>query len=48
MDPQPNVCTICKEQNHSASNCPQLSEPLKNGFYSGGGGGHGGGDEGDD
>lgn len=43
MDPQPSVCTVCKEQGHCASNCRQLSEPLKNGFYSGGG--YGGSDE---
>jgi hypothetical protein len=45
MDPQKNVCSICKTQGHYVSNCPQLSDPLKNGFYSGGGGSYGGGDE---
>lgn len=48
MDPQPIVCSVCKSQGHTVSNCPQLSDPLKNGFYSGGGrGGDGSGDDND-
>jgi hypothetical protein len=39
MDPSPIVCLVCKTQGHNEANCPQLCEPLKNGFYSGGGGG---------
>lgn len=34
------VCGVCKSAGHNESNCPQLVEPLNNGFYSGGGGGH--------
>jgi len=30
------------------SRCPQLCEPLRNGFYTGGGGGGGGGGDDDD
>ncbi len=33
-----NKCAHCGEQ-HTSSKCPALSEPLKDGFYSGGGGG---------
>jgi len=40
MDKSPATCLVCKTQGHSEANCPQLSEPLKHGFYSGGGGGH--------
>jgi hypothetical protein len=32
-------CVICGNE-HVASKCPELYEPLKDGFYSGGGGGH--------
>lgn len=32
-------CEICKNGGHSPSHCPELSNPLKDGFYSGGGGG---------
>ena len=39
--PPQQVCGICKESGHAAPNCPELSDPLKNGFYSGGGGGGG-------
>jgi len=34
-----SVCSICKERTHTSKNCSQLSDPLKEGFYSGGGGG---------
>lgn len=34
-----NTCCLCKEGGHTASNCPDLYDPLKEGFYSGGGGG---------
>jgi hypothetical protein len=39
-------CTLCKE-NHRAALCPELTEALKDGFYSGGGGhrDHGDGEE---
>ena len=33
----PARCSICNETNHHSSECPTLSEPLKEGFYSGGG-----------
>jgi len=39
------ACLICKKPSHNESNCPELVEPLKNGFYTGE---HGGGDEEDD
>lgn len=39
------VCVICKNSGHTPSSCPELSEPLKSGFYSGGGGYSGGEDE---
>jgi hypothetical protein len=39
MYPSHIACVVCKSQGHSEANCPQLSEPLKHGFYSGGGGG---------
>lgn len=48
MDPQAIVCSVCKTQGHRESNCPTLSDPLKNGFYSGQGGGGGCGEEDDD
>lgn len=35
-------CLICGQEGHTNSNCPDLAEPLKDGFYSGGGGGGGG------
>ena len=40
-------CSICNEQGHNLSNCPDLCEPLKPGFHGGGsgGGGHGGDDD---
>jgi hypothetical protein len=31
-------CSLCKENDHSASKCPCLHDVLKEGFYSGGGG----------
>ena len=40
--PSQVVCTVCKNGVHHPSNCPELSAPLKEGFYSGGGGGGGG------
>ena len=36
--PPQQVCSLCKDGGHHLSNCPELSHPLKNGFYSGGGG----------
>lgn len=35
------VCSLCKGGGHGSTNCPELSNPLKDGFYSGGGGGGG-------
>jgi len=32
------ICLICKQDGHSSSACPELADPLKEGFYSGGGG----------
>ncbi len=44
MNPIP--CSVCQESGHHAAKCPTLSDPLKQGFYTGGGGGHAhGGDE---
>ena len=42
------VCNNCKERGHHAEKCPELRDPLKEGFYSGGGGGGGGGGGDDD
>lgn len=39
MDKSPVICLVCKTQGHNESQCPQLSDPLQNGFYTGGGGG---------
>ena len=35
-------CILCGEKGHTASNCPDLCDPLKEGFQGGGqgGGGH--------
>lgn len=33
-------CTICKQPGHLARKCPELTNPLKEGFQGGGGGGH--------
>jgi hypothetical protein len=38
------ACLICKKPSHNESNCPELVDPLKNGFYTG----ERGGDEEDD
>lgn len=37
--PSQVVCSICKNGTHNVSACPELYDPLKQGFYSGGGGG---------
>ena len=34
-------CYLCSELGHCTRECPILSEPLKEGFYSGGGSGDG-------
>ena len=41
-----NPCTLCKGP-HKAQRCPDLTDPLKEGFYSGGGAhrDHGGDDD---
>ena len=46
----PAPCCLCNKHDHSATRCPELREPLKEGFYTGGGarGGGGGGDDDDD
>lgn len=43
-------CAICNGRGHAATRCPELREPLKEGFYTGGGasGGGGGGDDDDE
>lgn len=35
-------CSICQQDGHRANRCPELSAPLRPGFFapSGGGGGH--------
>jgi len=38
------TCLVCKQSGHSESSCPELADPLKNGFYTG----ERGGDEEDD
>ncbi len=38
-------CTLCGERGHVASGCPDLCDPLKEGFQGGGGAGSHGGDE---
>lgn len=43
-----SVCTLCKSHGHTAERCPELRDPLRNGFYSGGGGGGGGGGDDDE
>jgi hypothetical protein len=35
-------CSLCGEGGHRASRCPDLCDPLKEGFFKGGGGGGGG------
>lgn len=30
-------CCLCNKHDHSAARCPELREPLKEGFYTGGG-----------
>jgi hypothetical protein len=30
-------CSLCNKHDHSASRCPELRAPLKEGFYTGGG-----------
>ncbi len=35
------VCTVCKEAGHRLDRCPELSAPLRPGFFApSGGGGH--------
>jgi hypothetical protein len=48
MDKNPATCLVCKTQGHNETQCPQLSDPLQNGFYTGGGGGGGHSHEEDD
>jgi hypothetical protein len=48
MDKNPTTCLVCKTQGHNETQCPQLSDPLQNGFYTGGGGGGGHSHEEDD
>jgi hypothetical protein len=42
------ACSICNKHDHSATKCPELREPLKEGFYMGGGVSRGGGGDEDD
>ncbi len=35
-------CSLCGEGGHRASRCPDLCDPLREGFFKGGGGGGGG------
>jgi hypothetical protein len=42
------ACSVCKNAGHHPNNCPELSDPLNPGFYSGQGQGGGGGGEEDD
>ncbi len=41
-------CSICGDAKHNLTRCPTLTEPLKQGFISGGGGGGGGHDHDED
>lgn len=34
-----SICSFCSQLGHNAKECPTLSNPLKDGFYSGGAGG---------
>ncbi len=34
-------CYVCGEDGHRASRCPELCDPLREGFFKGGGGGGG-------
>lgn len=38
-------CSMCGEGGHRVSRCPDLCDPLKEGFFQGGGGGGGGCDD---
>ena len=42
------ACSICNKHDHSATRCPELREPLKEGFYTGGGVSRGGGGDDED
>lgn len=35
------VCAVCKNTGHPPSSCPELSDPLNPGFYTGQNGGGG-------
>ena len=42
MEGVPQIpCVVCKKTGHYESKCPDLTEPLNPGFYTGGGGGGG-------
>ena len=36
-----SACGLCQKAGHSSRGCPDLREPTKDGFHSGGGGGGG-------
>ena len=42
------ACMICGHGGHTVNRCPELVDPLRDGFYRGGGGGGGGGGDDDD
>jgi hypothetical protein len=42
------ACSICNKHDHSSNHCPDLRDPLKEGFYTGGGAGGGGGGDDED
>jgi len=42
------ACMICGRGGHTVTRCPELVDPLRDGFYRGGGGGGGGGGGDDD
>lgn len=41
-------CSVCQEAGHHARRCPELSQPLKSGFYAPSGGGRYAGDDEDE
>jgi hypothetical protein len=45
---QSAACAVCNKAGHPSTKCPELTAPLKPGFFSGGGGGRPSGDDEDE